>query len=35
LIVMGSRGLSAVAGVLGSVSYAVLRNAECPVMVER
>ena len=35
LIVMGSRGLSAVAGVLGSVSYAVLRNAECPVMIER
>lgn len=35
LIIMGSRGLSAVAGVLGSVSYAVLRNAECPVMVER
>lgn len=35
LIVMGSRGLNAVAGMLGSVSYAVLRNAECPVMVER
>ncbi len=35
LIVMGSRGLNAVAGMLGSVSYAVLRNAECPVLVER
>lgn len=35
LIVMESRGLSAVTGVLGSVSYAVLRNAECPVLVER
>lgn len=35
LIVMGSRGLNAVAGMLGSVSYAVLRNAECPVMIER
>lgn len=35
LIIMGSRGLNAVAGMLGSVSYAVLRNAECPVMVER
>ena len=35
LIVMGSRGLSAVAGVLGSVSYAVLRNAECPVLIEK
>lgn len=35
LIVMGSRGLNAVAGVLGSVSYAVLRNANCPVLVEK
>lgn len=35
LIVMGCRGLNAVAGVLGSVSYAVLRNAECPVLVEK
>ena len=35
LIIMGSRGLNAVAGMLGSVSYAVLRNAECPVMIER
>lgn len=33
LIVMGCRGLSAVSGMLGSVSYAVLRGAECPVMV--
>lgn len=35
LIVMGSRGLNALAGMLGSVSYAVLRGAECPVLVER
>jgi len=33
LIVMGSRGLNAVSGMLGSVSYAVLRSASCPVMV--
>lgn len=35
LIVMGCRGLNAVAGMLGSVSYAVLRNAACPVLVEK
>lgn len=35
LIVMGCRGLNAVAGMLGSVSYAVLRNAECPVLIEK
>ena len=35
LIVMGCRGLNAVAGMLGSVSYAVLRNANCPVLVEK
>ncbi|MDO4443004.1 MAG: universal stress protein [Slackia sp.] len=35
LIVMGCRGLNAVAGMLGSVSYAVLRNASCPVLVEK
>lgn len=32
---MGSRGLDAVRGTLGSVSYAVLRNVECPVLIER
>ena len=35
LIVMGCRGLNAVAGMLGSVSYAVLRNANSPVLVEK
>lgn len=35
LIVMGCRGINAVAGMLGSVSYAVLRNAECPVFIEK
>lgn len=35
LIVMGCRGLNAVAGMLGSVSYAVLRNADCPVLIEK
>ena len=35
VIVMGSRGLDAVRGTLGSVSYAVLRNVECPVLIER
>lgn len=35
LIIMGCRGLNAVAGMLGSVSYAVLRNAECPVLIEK
>ncbi|MBQ9691326.1 MAG: universal stress protein [Eggerthellaceae bacterium] len=33
LIVMGSRGLDAVRGALGSVSYAVLRESHCPVLV--
>ncbi len=33
LIVMGSRGLGAIRGVLGSVSYAVLRESSAPVLV--
>ena len=34
LIVMGSRGLGALRGILGSVSsYAVLRNADVPVLI--
>ena len=33
LIVMGSRGLGALRGMLGSVSSHVLREAEMPVMV--
>ncbi len=33
LIVMGCRGLNALQGMLGSVSYAVLRSAEMPVFV--
>jgi len=32
-IIMGSRGLGAVRGMLGSVSYAVIRNAEVPVLI--
>jgi nucleotide-binding universal stress UspA family protein len=32
-IIMGCRGLGAVRGMLGSVSYAVIRNAEMPVLV--
>jgi nucleotide-binding universal stress UspA family protein len=35
LIIMGSRGLNAVRGVLGSVSYAVLRTARTPVLIEK
>jgi nucleotide-binding universal stress UspA family protein len=33
LIVIGCRGLSAIRGMLGSVSYNVVRNAEIPVMI--
>jgi nucleotide-binding universal stress UspA family protein len=33
LIVMGSRGLGAIRGVIGSVSYAVLRESTVPVLV--
>jgi nucleotide-binding universal stress UspA family protein len=33
LIVMGCRGLGAIRGVLGSVSYAVLRAAQVPVLI--
>ncbi len=33
LIAMGCRGLGAIRGALGSVSYAVLRSAEVPVLV--
>lgn len=33
LIVMGSRGINAIAGMIGSVSYAVIRESEVPVLV--
>ncbi|MGI6105061.1 MAG: universal stress protein [Raoultibacter sp.] len=33
LIVMGSRGIGAIQGVLGSVSYATLRDSKVPVLV--
>ncbi|MGI6536139.1 MAG: universal stress protein [Eggerthellaceae bacterium] len=33
LIIMGCRGLGAIRGVLGSVSYAVLRSSEVPVLI--
>ena len=33
LIVMGSRGLGGLRGVLGSVSYGVLRSADAPVLI--
>ena len=33
VIMMGSRGLNAVRGVLGSVSYAVLSTAKMPVLI--
>ena len=33
IIVMGSRGLGAIRGMLGSVSFGVLRNAELPVLI--
>ena len=33
LIVMGSRGLGALRGILGSVSSYVLRNADVPVLI--
>ena len=33
LIVMGSRGLGAIRGVIGSVSYAVLRESTIPILV--
>ena len=33
LVVMGCRGLDAVRGMIGSVSAAVLRSVDCPVLV--
>lgn len=33
IIVMGSRGLGAIRGMLGSVSFGVLRNADVPVLI--
>lgn len=33
LICMGSRGLGAIRGMIGSVSYGVLRNADIPVLI--
>ncbi len=33
LIIMGSRGLGAIRGMLGSVSYGVLRSSKVPVMI--
>ena len=33
LVIMGCRGLGAIRGVLGSVSYAVLRSSEVPVLI--
>ena len=35
LIVMGSRGLGALRGMLGSVSYGVLRSADVPVLIAK
>ena len=35
LIVMGSRGLGVLRGMLGSVSYGVLRSADVPVLIAK
>ncbi len=35
LIVMGSRGLGAIRGMIGSVSFGVLRNADLPVLITK
>lgn len=35
LIVMGSRGLGAIRGMIGSVSYGVLRESEVPVLITK
>ena len=35
LIIMGSRGLGALRGMLGSVSYGVLRSADVPVLIAK